>query len=53
MLGGEILLIPGGFPLIVDNVNVGTVGCGPSRDGDLRTVKAGMAPWETYRQSRR
>jgi uncharacterized protein GlcG (DUF336 family) len=54
MLGGEIILIPGGFPLIVDNVIVGAVGSAGHRgDGDVRAVKAGIAAWEKYRQSKR
>ena len=53
MLGGEIILIPGGFPLIVDNVIVGAVGSAGHRgDGDVRAVKAGIAAWEKYRQSK-
>jgi uncharacterized protein GlcG (DUF336 family) len=54
MLGGEIILIPGGYPLIVDNVIVGAVGSAGHRgDGDVRAVKAGIAAWEKFRQSRR
>jgi uncharacterized protein GlcG (DUF336 family) len=54
MLGGEIILIPGGFPLIVDNVIVGAVGSAGHRgDGDVRAVKAGIAAWEKYRQTKR
>jgi uncharacterized protein GlcG (DUF336 family) len=54
MLGGEIILIPGGFPLIVDNVIVGAVGSAGHRgDGDVRAVKAGITAWEKYRQSKR
>jgi len=54
MLGGEVILIPGGFPLIVDNVIVGAVGSAGHRgDGDVRAVKAGLAAWEKYRQSKR
>ncbi len=53
MLAGEIILIPGGFPLIVDNVIVGAVGSAGHRgDGDVRAVKAGIAAWEKYRQSK-
>jgi uncharacterized protein GlcG (DUF336 family) len=54
MLQGEILLIPGGTPLIIDNVVVGGVGSAGHRgDGDVRAVKAGIAAWEKFRQSRR
>jgi len=54
MLGGEVILIPGGFPLIVDNVIVGAVGSAGHRgDGDVRAVKAGIAAWEKYRQGKR
>jgi len=54
ILGGEVMLIPGGFPLIVDNVIIGAVGSAGHRgDGDVRAVKAGIAAWEKYRQSKR
>jgi len=54
ILGGEVMLIPGGIPLIVDNVIVGAVGSAGHRgDGDVRAVKAGMAAWEKFRQSKR
>jgi glc operon protein GlcG len=54
ILGGEVMLLPGGFPLIVDNVIVGAVGSAGHRgDGDVRAVKAGIAAWEKYRQSKR
>jgi uncharacterized protein GlcG (DUF336 family) len=54
MLGGEIILIPGGYPLTVDNLIVGAVGStGHRGDGDVRAVKAGIAAWEKLRQSRR
>jgi uncharacterized protein GlcG (DUF336 family) len=54
ILGGDIMLIPGGFPLIVDNVIIGAVGSAGHRgDGDVRAVKAGIAAWEKYRQSKR
>jgi len=54
MLEGEILLIPGGTPLIIDNVIVGGVGSAGHRgDGDVRAVKAAIAAWEKFRQSRR
>jgi len=54
MLQGEILLIPGGTPLIIDNVVVGGVGSAGHRgDGDVRAVKAGLVAWEKLRQSRR
>ena len=54
MLEGEILLIPGGTPLILDNVVVGGVGSAGHRgDGDVRAVKAAVAAWEKFRQSRR
>jgi uncharacterized protein GlcG (DUF336 family) len=54
ILGGEVMLIPGGIPLIVDNVIVGAVGSAGHRgDGDVRAVKAGIAAWEKYRQSKR
>jgi uncharacterized protein GlcG (DUF336 family) len=54
MLEGEALLIPGGTPLIVNNVVVGGVGSAGHRgDGDVRAVKAGIAAWERFRQSRR
>jgi uncharacterized protein GlcG (DUF336 family) len=51
LMEGQIILIPGGFPLIVDNVIVGAVGSAGHRgDGDVRAVKAGMAAWEKLRQ---
>ena len=54
MMEGQIILIPGGFPLIVDNVIVGAVGSAGHRgDGDVRAVKAGIAAWEKFRQSKR
>lgn len=54
MLEGEILLIPGGTPLIINNVVVGGVGSAGHRgDGDVRDVKAAIAAWEKFRQSRR
>ena len=54
MLEGEIILIPGGTPLIVNNVLIGAVGSAGHRgDGDVRAVKAGIAAWERYRQSRK
>jgi uncharacterized protein GlcG (DUF336 family) len=54
MLQGEILLIPGGTPLIIDNVVVGGVGSAGYRgDGNVRAVKAGLGAWEKFRQSRR
>ena len=54
MLQGEILLIQGGFPLIVDGRLVGAVGSAGHRgDGDVRAAKAGIAAWERFRQSRR
>jgi uncharacterized protein GlcG (DUF336 family) len=54
MLEGEILLIPGGTPLIIDNVIVGGVGSAGHRgDGDVRAVKAAIAAWEKFRQTRR
>jgi uncharacterized protein GlcG (DUF336 family) len=54
LMEGQIILIPGGFPLIVDNVIVGAVGSAGHRgDGDVRAVKAAIAAWERYRQSKR
>ena len=54
MLGGEIILIPGGFPLIVNNIIVGAVGSAGHRgDGDVRAAKAGIAAWEKFRQSKK
>ena len=54
MLQGEIILIPGGFPLIVDGRVVGGVGSAGHRgDGDVRAARAGLAAWEKSRQSRR
>jgi len=54
MLEGEIILIPAGTPLIVNNVLLGAVGSAGHRgDGDVRAVKAGIAAWERYRQSRK
>ncbi len=50
LMEGQIILIPSGFPLIVDNVIVGAVGSAGHRgDGDVRAVKAGIAVWEQYR----
>jgi glc operon protein GlcG len=54
MLQGEVLLIPGGFPLIVDGRVVGGIGSAGHRgDGDVRAAKAGLAAWEKLRQSRK
>ena len=54
MMQGQIILIPGGLPLIVDNVIVGAVGSAGHRgDGDVRAVKTGIAAWEQYRQGKR
>ena len=54
LMEGQIILIPGGFPLIVDNVIIGAVGSAGHRgDGDVRAVKAGIAAWKKYRQSKR
>ena len=41
LMEGQIILIPGGFPLIVDNVIVGAVGSAGHRgDGDVRAVQS-------------
>jgi uncharacterized protein GlcG (DUF336 family) len=54
MLQGEVIFIPGGFPLIVDGRIVGGVGSAGHRgDGDVRAAKAGIAAWEQLPQSRR
>ena len=54
MLQGEVLLIPGGFPLIVDGRVVGGIGSAGHRgDGDVRAAKAGLAACEKFRQSKR
>ena len=54
LMEGKIILIPGGLPLIIDNVIVGAVGSAGHRgDGDVRAVKAGIAAWEKYRESKR
>jgi len=54
LMEGQVILIPGGFPLIVDNIVVGAVGSAGHRgDGDVRAVKAGMAAWEKFRQSKK
>jgi uncharacterized protein GlcG (DUF336 family) len=54
MLQGEVLLIPGGFPLIVDGRVVGGVGSAGHRgDGDVRAAKAGLAAWEKLRQGQK
>ena len=54
LMQGQIILIPGGLPLIIDNVIVGAVGSAGHRgDGDVRAAKAGIAAWERYRQSKR
>jgi glc operon protein GlcG len=54
LMEGQIILIPGGFPLIVDSVIVGAVGSAGHRgDGDVRAVQAGIAAWEKHRQSKR
>lgn len=53
MLGGEVILIPGGLPLTIDGIIIGAVGSAGHRgDGDVRAVKAGIAAWEKFRQSR-
>ena len=54
MLQGEILLIRGGFPLVVDGRIVGGVGSAGHRgDGDVDAVKAGIAAWERFRKERK
>ena len=54
MLQGEVLLIRGGFPLIVDGRIIGGVGSAGHRgDGDVEAVKAGIAAWERFRKERR
>ena len=54
LMQGQIILIPGGLPLIINNVIVGAVGSAGHRgDGDVRAAKAGVAAWEKYRQSKR
>ncbi len=54
ILQGDVLFIPGGFPLIVDGRLVGAVGsAGHGGDGDVRAAKAGIAAWEKFRQGRR
>ena len=54
LMEGQIILIPGGFPLIVDNVIVGAVGSAGHRgESDVRAVKAGIVSWKKFRQSRR
>jgi len=54
LMEGKIILIPGGLPLIIDNVIVGGVGSAGHRgDGDVRAVKAGVTAWEKYRDSKR
>jgi uncharacterized protein GlcG (DUF336 family) len=54
LMEGQIILIPGGFTLIVDDIIVGAVGSAGHRgDGDVRAVKAGIAAWEKLRQSKR
>lgn len=51
LMEGQIILIPGGFPLIVDNVIVGAVGsAGHHGDGDVPAAKAGIAAWKKFRQ---
>jgi len=53
LMQGQIILIPGGLPLIIDNVIVGAVGSAGHRgDGDVRAAKAGISAWEKYRQTR-
>ena len=53
LMQGQIILIPGGLPLIIDNIIVGAVGSAGHRgDGDVRAAKAGIAAWEEYRQSK-
>jgi uncharacterized protein GlcG (DUF336 family) len=53
LMQGQIILIPGGLPLIIDNIIVGAVGSAGHRgDGDVRAAKAGIATWEKYRQSK-
>ena len=54
MMQGQIILIPGGLPLVIDNVIVGAVGSAGHRgEGDVRAAKAGVAAWEKYRQGKR
>jgi uncharacterized protein GlcG (DUF336 family) len=54
LMEGQIILIPGGSPLIVEDIIVGAVGSAGHRgDGDVRAVKAGIAAWEKFRQTKR
>ena len=54
LMQGQLILIPGGLPLVINNVIVGAVGSAGHRgDGDVRAAKAGVAAWEKYRQSKR
>jgi len=54
LMQGQIILIPGGLPLVINNVIVGAVGSAGHRgEGDVRAAKAGVAAWEKYRQSKR
>jgi uncharacterized protein GlcG (DUF336 family) len=54
LLQGEVLLIPGGFPLIVEGRILGGVGsAGHFGEGDVLAAKAGIAAWERLRQGRR
>jgi uncharacterized protein GlcG (DUF336 family) len=53
MLQGEVLLIPGGFPLIVDNQIVGGAGsAGFGGAEDMAALQAGIAAWEQFRKTR-
>ena len=53
-MGRQMILIVSGFPLIVDNKVGGAAGSAGHRgDGDVRAVKAGIAAWEKFRQSKR
>jgi glc operon protein GlcG len=54
MLQGEVLLIRGGFPLVVNGRIVGGIGsAGHGGDGDVEAAKAGITAWEKFRQSRK
>jgi uncharacterized protein GlcG (DUF336 family) len=53
-LHGEIQLIPGGFPLVVQGRLIGGVGsAGHGGQGDVEAAKTGIAAWERYRQTRK
>ena len=53
MWPGKVYIVSGGLPLVVDGKLVGAVGISGLPPGvDEKASKAGLAAWETYKQSK-